>query len=60
LYFNHNKKCPSKQVNTTHGVNVWVNAQGFATWQILFSESQKQHENFVMFKGIFFTVFKIK
>jgi hypothetical protein len=39
---------------------VWVNAQGFATWQILFSESPKQHESFVMFKGFFFTVFKIK
>jgi hypothetical protein len=33
----------------SHGVNAWVNAQGFATWQILFSQSPKQHENFVMF-----------
>jgi hypothetical protein len=43
------RKCPSKQLNTTHGVNAWVNAQGFATWQILLSQSPKQHENFVMF-----------
>jgi hypothetical protein len=24
----------------SHGVNAWVNAQGFATWQILFSQIQ--------------------
>jgi hypothetical protein len=35
------RKCPSKQLNTTYGVNAWVNAQGFATWQIfIFTKSK--------------------
>jgi hypothetical protein len=34
--------------------------KGLQLGKFLFSQSPKQHENFVMFKGFFFTIFKIK